>query len=145
MKAIELMVNDWVYDEKDKDHTPFQIKRIYKNTVMDSSGRYHQLVNIRPIDLTPEIMEKNGWKYAPLVNSYNRKGMRLEGDYQDLNELPKGVGNALSMAQWSIDEKFNYHLLDLFMWKGNITLFINYVNELQHAMRLCRIEREIEV
>ncbi len=98
---------------------------------------------LEPIPLTPEILEKNGWYHAKFDGSYGRKAMRIDGYYRD--ELPKGVDNALSFAQWSIDEKFMYHMLEIFMWVGSIHLKIEYVHELQHALRLCGIEKEIEL
>ena len=96
---------------------------------------------IIPIPLTPEILEKNGWYHGRFDGSYGRKAMRLDGPYKD--KLPDGVDNALSFAQWSIDEKFEYHLLDVYLWKGSVHVWIEYVHELQHVFKLCGIEKEI--
>ena len=66
---------------------------------------------LNPIPLTPEILEKNGWKLHP-AQAYNKEaGMFLD----------KGCdGN----SWW---------------WQfGNIPICpINYVHELQHCLRLC--------
>ena len=69
--------------------------------------------------------------------------MRIDGPPYE--ELPDGIKNALDFAQWSIDEEFQYHLLEIYMWRGDIRLWVNYVHELQHALRLCGIDKEITV
>ena len=145
MKATELMIGDYI------TVTPsgmlIQVAAMHKKKVA-----YHTCTSklswvreglLRPILLTPEILEKNGWYHAKFHGSYGRKAMRIDGCYKD--ELPKGVDNALSFAQWSIDEKFMYHMLEIFMWVGSIHLKIEYVHELQHALRLCGIKKEIEL
>ena len=145
MKATELMIGDYI------TVTPsgmlIQVAAAHKKKVA-----YHTCTNklswvreelLRPIPLTPEILEKNGWYHAKFHGSYGRQAMRIDGCYQD--ELPKGVDNALSFAQWSLDKKFMYHFLEIFMWVGSISLKIEYVHELQHALRLCGIEKEIEL
>lgn len=92
---------------------------------------------LSPIPLTPEILEKNGWSHRKLHGSYGRKGMRIDGPPYE--ELPDGIKNALDFAQWSIDEEFQYHLLEIYMWRGDIRLWVNYVHELQRALRCCEL------
>ena len=96
--------------------------------------------NVEPINLTPEILEKIGWvrtKYA-----YGRNCMEIHG----ADKLPEGVDNALSMARWSIDKNYQYHFLDLYMWKGSVMQHnVHYVHQLQHAFRNFGIEIEIKL
>jgi hypothetical protein len=96
--------------------------------------------NVEPINLTPEILEKIGWirtKYA-----YGRDCMEIHG----ADKLPEGVDNALSMARWSIDKNYQYHFLDLYMWKGSVMQHnVHYVHQLQHAFRNFGIEIEIKL
>ena len=61
MRATDLTFDCWVYNRNDKTKTPFKVKKITKNTVMDLSGCYSNLVDICPIPLTSEILEKNGF------------------------------------------------------------------------------------
>lgn len=147
MKANELMIGDWVL----VNGTPMQIQAI--NDIDDEimaddelycliEDRIHSEDKIEPIPLTKDILEKNGWKEAFFSGGYGRKGMRLDG-IPYTTGLPKGVDNALNFAEWSIDENFEFHLLVIYMWKGNIRLWVNYVHELQHAFRLCGITHEI--
>lgn len=152
MKANELMIGDYVM-VNDIEHThPLQVTELF----MKSGTLYATLYwdgmpedampetltadvdKVLPIPLTPEILEKNGWvrtKYC-----YGRDCMEIHG----ADELPEGVDNALSMARWSIDENYQYHFLDLYMWKGSVMQHdVHYVHQLQHAFRIFGIEKEI--
>ena len=141
MKPEELMLGDWVY--MDQNDIPRTISDIDRFGTVQSFGIARYVNNIYPIPLTPEILEKNGWSHTKLHGSYGRKGMRIDGPPYE--ELPDGIKNALDFAQWSIDEEYQYHRLDIYMWRGNIRLWVNYVHELQHALRLCGIDKEIVI
>lgn len=75
---------------------------------------------LRPIPLTREILEKNGMKFRTNV------GWFAEDDEYFLEISTKGDN-----VYWTIND-WEYSLLKL-----------NYVHELQHALKLCRIEKEI--
>lgn len=124
------------------NHKIVRVHEIKQSCIYTEDNGY-EYNEVEPIPLTPEILEKNGWYHAKFHGSYGRQAMRIDGCYQD--ELPKGVDNALSFAQWSLDKKFMYHFLEIFMWVGSIHLKIEYVHELQHALRFCGIEKEIEL
>lgn len=151
MKANELMIGDWVYGlDENGNKYKCQITELSKHDFYTESSELPEgwengdsFVEIEPIPITPEILEKNGWYHGKFDGSYGRKAMRLDGLHKD--KLPDGVDNALSFAQWSIDEKFEYHLLDVYLWKGSVHLWIEYVHELQHALKLCGIEKTIEL
>lgn len=125
MEAKDLMIGDWVFDEQMGIPVPV------------CSIREGRECLCRPIPLTPEVLEKNGWSHTKLHGSYGRKGMRIDGPPYE--ELPDGIKNALDFAQWSIDEEFQYNLLEIYMWRGNIRLWVNYVHELQRALRCCKL------
>ena len=135
MKANELMIWDWVYgctdpydpDEEQKKY-PVKVIRIdadgdtYTMGDRPSDDPYEdEWWNLEPIPITPEILEKNGFKargYEELV---------LETD-EYCFALQKGVDGR--NAWWW--EMFSSPIIP-----------INYVHELQHALRLCGIEKEI--
>lgn len=77
------------------------------------------LVEFEPIPLTQEILEKNGWILE----------WGLEWNNDDAIDL---------MAEWE-DDRFWWFLGD------TPVVAINYVHELQHVLRLCGIEKEIEL
>lgn len=127
MKATDLMIGDWVACKKWKEK-PFQITRI------NDSGRfvYGKTANstiapliaeeLEPIPLTAEILEKNGFEYM-----YDEYGCWLFGKIE-------------------LRERESYN--GLFEVEINIakeTIYIHYVHELQHALRLCRINKNIEL
>lgn len=148
MEAKELMIGDWVLHNGE----PYQIRQLGIYGV-DRDGEDYPAVcvgkpkgiglivernEIEPIPLTPDILEKNGWvrtKYC-----YGRDCMEIHG----ADKLTEGVDNALSMARWSIDKNYQYHFLDLYMWKGSVMQHnVHYVHQLQHAFRIFGIEKEI--
>ena len=75
-----------------------------------------------PISITPEILENNGFEYQ-------------EGWEEWWHECEDGFG---SDFQLSITE-------DGFSIKDTINAQINYIHQLQQAMRLCKIRKEIEL
>lgn len=135
MKTNELMIGDFVLDGNDYA----QVTSITCDGNIETTHNEHSNIElIEPIPLTPEILEKNGWvrtKYC-----YGRDCIEIHG----ADELPEGVDNALSMARWSIDKNYQYHFLDLYMWKGSVMQHnVHYVHQLQHAFRIFGIEKEI--
>lgn len=77
---------------------------------------------VEPIPLTPEILEKNG--FEPVK----------EGKFPTLKNC---YGDILFQLE---DIKNEYIHDTLYMFK-NIPIF--YVHELQHALRLCNLDKEI--
>lgn len=130
MKANELMLWDWVY-------VPHRGKASHygKVTALLSSGAVETEINgslalsssVEPIPLTTEILEKNGFS----AEGYN---MGVVGFHTD--PIP--------------DVKDGY---EVFIWKDmcleikhgftHLKRYTFYVHELQHALRLCGIEKEI--
>lgn len=76
----------------------------------------------QPIPLTPEILEKNG-----LANDYY--GSYFKEDEHMLLEI--------SSSEDGISWTINFHEYGI--------LKLEYVHGLQHALRLCRIDKEIVV
>ena len=119
MEANELMIGDWVIDGKNiAQITLITCDGIIETTFNESSN----IEVIEPIPLTPEILEKNGWvKDLYSVESY---------DNEELECLSLWVGEDGKNKWW---------------WRVGVELVtpINYAHELQHALRLCRIKKEI--
>jgi len=128
MKAKDLMIGDWVYN-------PFTRKKLRL-----TFGRDIDLAEglcLEPIPLTAEILEKNGFKtehgfYCDVFSlEESERGSRIvffpkDGNYTKggYNYIHAEIGTEYGCT--SIDE-----------------LPIKYVHELQHALRLCGIEKEI--
>ena len=88
---------------------------------------------LEPIPLTPEILEKNGFKpYIPENH--------LETVYA-CQDVSKSVANEL-YALWPYQDGSFYLLLRV-DGKDMVRMNVHYVHQLQHALRLCGINHEI--
>lgn len=126
MDAKELMIGDWI-----RYGSRFGIvKGIKTDTclILVSCNGNDELIwetfdNIESIPLTPEILENNG--FFRLGNQYNTWCMR-------------GFNFSLDF----IDGIFGYYEQGR---PYNPTFVTKYVHELQRALRLCRIKKNIEL
>ena len=131
MDCKDLMVGDWF---KVVDYnSPFRITAIYDDVVQTQAdyqseidGNWYSEAEIKdlvPIELTEEILAKNGYKSTQGLDFY-----------------------------WLDDKKHccmkNYDGKRLFCYKqgvNDVWLLVKYVHQLQHLLRLCGIEKEIEL
>ena len=118
MKAKELMIGDWVFI---KD---YPIKALPQKVKPEHFVR--SLVEFEPIPLTPEILEKNGW----IKDGYFYKAE--DGSYIQLGELFEHASFRAEKHGIPREIQTSPHLL-------------KYIHQLQHALRLCGIEKEIEL
>lgn len=121
MKANELMIDDWVLDKK--TNRPYKI--IGTNDLL-----FHN--DYSPIPLTTEILEKNGFVKYRNCSTYHI----LTKDYS-LIELRNVEGSMAVWIEWIENNDGIYcdYLLP----------YPKYVHELQHALRLCNINKKIEI
>lgn len=128
MKASEICIGDWF---KAIDYnSPFRITAIYDDVVQTQAnyqseidGNWYSEAYIKdlvPIELTEEILVKNGFK---------KESQTIDGDYCKYT-LP---GFALN---WCDTDGFWYQ-------NGDITP--NHVHTLQHLLRLVGVDKEIEL
>jgi hypothetical protein len=119
MKANELMIEDWVYNkniDKPMQVYPMMFSQMFRRTPNATTEDY----NIFPIPLTPEILEKNGWEERPTGYVFYTDGKRYD--------------NSL------------WYIFDSNTFVVNTTEFqIKYVHQFQHALRLCGINKTIEL
>lgn len=122
MEAKELMQFDWVCLEDDS--TPRRVDFIRTGEV----GLYwNKIVTppyIKPIPLTQEILEKNEFKkdkYDQMVLNEELGASEIHIVLQDGNDC----------YWWTVN--------------GELVAKIRYVHQLQHALRLCGIKKEIEL
>ena len=147
MKVSEIQIGDWVM-VNDIEHThPLQAAELF----MKSGTLYATLYwdgmpedampetltadidKVLPIPLTPEILEKNGFnEYIPENH--------LETVYA-CQDVSKAVADEL-YALWPYQDGSFYLLLRV-NGKDMVRIDIHYIHQLQHALRLCGIEKEI--
>ena len=144
------MVNDWVYRIDFKNPVPSKIigievvnydKMEYVVDVLNKNGYNVQLYlnEIKPIPITPEILEKNGFEKVldeDGTECYRYYNSAADG-YIKISLYNGGDGD------WSI-EIINYEKFDdnEIVYNNNFTFL--KVHQLQQAFRLCGIEKEIE-
>lgn len=126
----DLMIDDWVmYDPNvfiEDEYVP--AKECYPTKIetgedIDSAveGCYY------PIPITPEILEKNGF-----VKVENTQASAIMYSFKDTLFRIK----VYDFSQVTIDSYYT---------GGSCDVFISSVHELQHALRLCGISKEIEL
>ena len=128
MKSEDLMLNDWVLTQKGE---PAQVYQIYNGIVALTapSPTLYNVECLHPIRLTPELLEKNG--FVKLWNQYVLKADKEPFIHLiSLDNLPNANGRMLV----AIKDRYT-----------NAKIAITYVHQLQHALRLCGIEKEIEL
>jgi len=129
MKANELMLGDWVFHIRNRIVSgfeaggPVRVLEIYEHGAQTTDGfvRYEDL---EPIHLTPEILEKNGWKTTDRYR-YNRGNVWFDIINRGAEDFDIEVS--------AYDGGFAY------------VATIYNVHELQHALRLFGIKKEVEL
>lgn len=118
MKAEELMIGDWII--LGNTH-PMRVTKL---------SQYGEYNDYTPIPITKEILQKNGFDCS------DKEIARLDfidGDYNGHFSLramyEKGTG---AQRGWGF-------------YAFNVLVVLDYVHELQHAMRLCGIKQEIKL
>ena len=144
MKASELMIGDWVectYWTPSKQLKVAEIRRIMDEEIKigvycDDLVLIFRQSEVKPIPLTQEILKKNGFIYD---------------DNWHISWIE--VGNYRIDVSFDYDGKVNY--IEITEQGKGFSIpsereilyltHIKYVHELQHALKLCKIEKEIEL
>ena len=129
MKATELMIGDWV----NSDFGILQITEIFDDAVRDNGGNDYEFDCIHPILLTSEILKSNGFE---LVADSDRAKALV--DIYDLWEC-KIISQTIYLHYYKKRKDYS-------IYSNNCIIeHIMYVHELQNAMRVCGVEKEIEL
>lgn len=137
MNASELMVGDFVKIKTDDDtFIKVQIRTLefdimWANIDDDETCDAISYDDIEPIPLTPEILEKNGFVYK------EREETCATEEYHIWSLV--NTSFFLDDDSWWRKEKD-----DILRLKFGISK-IKFLHELQHALKLCGIEKEIEL
>ena len=140
MKANELMIGDWVYGlypNGKRYANPFCISAVdtYPTNrsprIVTVGGYGFQSEHLEPIPLTAEILEKNGFEIVGREKYF----------------LVPGDPSLAIKREPIIGAHGNSFLIGHFFEKKDFRWFIElaYIHELQHALRLCGIEKEIVI
>ena len=123
MKANELMIGDWYKWYADGHYYNYQVTKETFGNDEDT------IANFEPIPLTKEILENNGFINDKAIFVYEDE-TKVVTFFSKENNRPYCNSSFINIDC------------------GCVTLNelpIEYVHELQHALRLCGIEKEIEL
>lgn len=130
IKAEELMIGDWVMSIHPAMPRPIKITEIGENDIGYKNGILH-ISFIEPIPITPEILEKNGFVLESDGWVYYQNPEIKQQDYICVsfrhNDEPRSVEiNFIHKAQCVFRQIYEVH-------------------ELQHALKICGITKNIEL
>ena len=133
MTATELMIGDCVIAFIDEKHygkvislSENCIKFREDETDIVADVAYESLY---PIPITPEILEKNGFERCEDSILYIWK----------FSQLRLGSMSCFKTA----NKRWNFDILGKYLSPIKVRGDFDYVHELQHALRLCKIDKEI--
>ena len=128
MKVEELMVGDWIFcTYKQKNYKVAEIKTVadeeLRLVVYDNNiPLVFRIKYFKPIPLTKDILEKNGIKYQWGMPWY-------QGGFDGVFELHYNNSQDIAFGDTPTE----------------IQIPISYVHQLQHALKLCGITKNIEL
>lgn len=128
MTSKDLMIGDWVQIVPDAPVMPNEYHRIDWIKTGEIGLDNRKIVTypyIQPIPLTSEILEKNFQEFLPGINLM----YQLKGPYCAMNEDGQWV---FGLVKVDGENSARYPLVK-----------ISFVHELQHALRLCGITKEL--
>lgn len=141
MTKEELMIGDWVLVLG----IPMRIAEL--GTVMavfldeNEEESYNSYAIIEPVPITKEIVEKNGFSRHPDYDYSDEVYRLFVGEEDDGDDYLKFYSIEICPKNSRIRiHRYIYPIPDT-EFMGTI----RYVHELQHALRLCGIEKEIEI
>jgi hypothetical protein len=126
LKATELQIGDWVQ----LPDSAGRVVSIAKNGIYFESELGEGVCSfdhLQSVPITPKILEKNGFK------KYGDTGWWLEEDYYDVHVYEWSDGVWVS----------RYEITEINCPHEQATM--SYVHELQQFLRLCGIEKKIEL
>ena len=118
MKSTDLMIGDWVY----RPDCYSKVKEIRENGIigLDHLRGIISFEELKPIPLTPEILEKNGFE-----------------------SCKEGYDIGIPLLYW---DKYCTAVCGWTHCSNIIEVFdCRYVHELQHLFKLCGIDKKIEL
>ena len=143
MKAEELMIGDWLFYKGQVAAFPFKVEQITKKKVgyhaEPCENRMHYLIlsECDPIPLTPEILEKNGFEKFPFHHIKNQHVWSFHQDMRIFVDLSTRKLNDNPVNGWSISISSTC--------TSEMIHKIDYVHELQHALKFSKIDKKIEL
>ena len=126
MDVKDLMIGDWIEDGYKKA----QVTSITCDGIVETTAAISNIEVVDPIPLTENILVKNGFE-----KNHNDEAPAEECYFYRLFAKPCGWFDIDAFGlEEELGAEFTYHDIN-----------INYVHELQHLLRLCGVDKEIEL
>lgn len=145
MEAKDLMIGDWFnflidieggdteYDPKNEIYQPMQVDNIEFGDATSEEGVPNDPRQLKPISLTAEILGKNFKSTEFPDNLYG-------DDFFDGDDKIKIYINEYKDGLWKVDVD-EIKMDGVCFW----SMYVRNVHELQHALKLCKIDKEIKL
>lgn len=135
MKEEDLMIGDWVLHEG----RAIKVEALRKRKIgyRKTKDKVTWLVRgqFQPITLTPEILEKNGFNDPTFEAQKRERFVVLCKEYQ--------INYYFNSNWFSIYKNANVSGSDYPIFICAFQERIKYIHELQHALKLCNIDKQI--
>ena len=127
MKLNELMIGDWVYYTGDEKPLLCEIVALDKRDNMSA---------FEPIPLTEKILEKNGFIYSKpeFMTLSEEMVWRIEDRHEQAH---------VEIEEQTDDNGIDYYVGTFVSGTNRCEISFRFVHELQHALRVCGIDKEI--
>lgn len=142
MKPNELMIGDWLWYQGRANAFPFRVEQLTKKKVgyhavpCECWMHYLRLSECQPIAVTSDALERNGFRKQDMANP------RIEGQHQFAFWQNMSTSVCLWTRELHDDPKDGW-MLRIDSASLSVTMAVRYIHQLQHALRLCGIEKEI--
>ena len=139
IKISELSIGDWVrYEFPEIGKKSIQVNSIDEEDNHIGAGgvgasAWSDVSDFEPIPLTPEILEKNGW-LPP------RKAIALDTWW-----WTNGVDKAIEAYEYEGEWYLTIIEQKEIQYRNRVGIGLKYVHQLQHALRLAGVGKEIEL
>lgn len=139
MKAEELMIGDWVLYTEFGRNKKCKVEILEPNRVwLNGCRTYVPIEFIEPIQLKPEILALNGFSLLEQTRTYKVFTLREEDELSiQVDFFGKDSRIIVRIEKYNYESKYYMNCLH--------NCDIKYVHQLQHAMRLCGITKEIKI
>lgn len=142
MKATEIQIGDRLIYRGRLNVFDFRVEQVTKRKVgyhaepCESRMHYLRLHEVEPIPLTPEILDRNGFRKFDFNN--------IENQHQWTWWLDTLTNVSLWCRELNDDPKDGW-MIRIESPLASCCLKIEHIHQMQHALCLCNIDKEIEL
>ena len=136
MDCKSLMIGDWVLDGDEVT----RVTSLTCDDIIETTLRLSNIEIVTPIPLTAEILEKNGFErsYSSILTADGYKKLP-QYKYKNMVQVQDICRNLIKISYSDLEGG----VYDIQCGIGSHIYDLKYVHQLQHALRLCGIDKDI--